>query len=73
MKATKLIPCLLAMAALPALASGTTAVPKRVGPVSYYGALHTSGGKIIGAKKQDLVPLNIKALEAGSDFIIKLT
>ena len=50
MKATKLIPCLLAMAALPALASGTTAVPKRVGPVSYYGALHTSGGKIIGAK-----------------------
>ena len=24
--------------------------PKKVGPVSYYGALHTQGNKIIGAK-----------------------
>ena len=26
------------------------ATPKKIGPVSYYGALHTSGNKIIGAK-----------------------
>lgn len=50
MKLKKLLPCLLAFAAIPALADATTASPRRVGPVSYYGALHTSGNKIIGAK-----------------------
>ena len=50
MKIKKFIPCLLALAAMPAFAAATDAVAKRVGPVSYYGALHTSGGKIIGAK-----------------------
>lgn len=50
MKLKKLLPCLLAFATLPAWADATTASPKRVGPVSYYGALHTSGNKIIGAK-----------------------
>ena len=50
MKLTKLIPCLLAFAALPAFAAAVNAVPMKVGPVSYYGAIHTSGGKIIGAK-----------------------
>ena len=50
MKIKKLIPCLLALAAVPALAAASTATPKRIGPVSYYGALHTDGGKIVGAK-----------------------
>lgn len=50
MKFTKLLPCLMALAAIPAFASASTAVAKKAGPVSYYGALHTSGGKIIGAK-----------------------
>lgn len=50
MKLTKLLPCLMAFAAMPALASGTTAEAKRVGPVSYYGALQSSGGQIMGAK-----------------------
>ena len=50
MKIKKFIPCLLALAAMPAFAAATDAVAKRVGPVSYYGALHTSGGKIVGAK-----------------------
>lgn len=50
MKLKALLPCLLAFVAIPAFASGTTAVPKKIGPVSYYGALHTSGGKIIGEK-----------------------
>ena len=50
MKLTKLIPCLLAFAALPAFAAAVDAVPKKIGPVSYYGAIHTSGGKLIGAK-----------------------
>lgn len=53
----KLLPCLLAFAVIPAFASGTTAVPKKIGPVSYYGALHTSGGKIIGAKNNQEVML----------------
>lgn len=35
--------------AIPCFADATTATAKKVGPVSYYGALHTSGGKIIGA------------------------
>ncbi len=50
MKIQKLLPCLLAFATLPVFAGGADAVPKKVGPVSYYGALHTSGSKIIGAK-----------------------
>ena len=50
MKLTKLLTGLLAFAAIPAFASAATATPKKVGPVSYYGALHTSGSKIIGAK-----------------------
>lgn len=50
MKLKKLIPCLLALTVAPALAAATDAVPKKVGPVSFYGAIHTSGGKIIGAK-----------------------
>ncbi len=50
MKMKKLLPCLMAFAAMPALAGGADAVAKRVGPVSYYGALGTSGGKIIGQK-----------------------
>ena len=53
MKIKKLIPSLLALAAMPALAAATDATPKRVGPVSYYGALHTSGGKIIGSKNNE--------------------
>ena len=53
MKATKLLPCLLAFAAIPAMAAAADATPKRIGPVSYYGALHTSGGKIIGAKNNE--------------------
>lgn len=50
MKIKKLLPCLMALAAMPAFADATSATPKKVGPVSYYGALHTSGGKIIGSK-----------------------
>ena len=53
MKIKKIIPCLLALAALPAFAAASNATPKRIGPVSYYGALHTSGGKIIGAKNNE--------------------
>ena len=53
MKATKLLPCLLAFAAIPAMAAAADATPKRIGPVSYYGALHTSGGKIIGSKNNE--------------------
>ena len=52
MKINKLLPCLMAFAAMPALAGGADAVAKRVGPVSYYGALHTDGGKIIGSKNK---------------------
>ena len=50
MKLQKLIPCLLALTVAPAFSAAVDAVPKKVGPVSYYGAIHTSGGKIIGAK-----------------------
>jgi len=50
MKIKKLIPCIMALAAIPAFADASTAIAKKAGPVSYYGALHTSGGKIIGAK-----------------------
>ena len=51
MKLTKLLTSLLAGAAISAFAAdASTAAPRKVGPVSYYGALHTSGNKIIGAK-----------------------
>ena len=50
MKLTKLLTGILACAAISAFADASTATPKKVGPVSYYGALHTSGNKIIGAK-----------------------
>ncbi|WP_290766705.1 cellulase family glycosylhydrolase [Fibrobacter sp. UBA4297] len=50
MKLTKLLTGILAGAAVSAFASAATATPKKVGPVSYYGALHTSGSKIIGEK-----------------------
>ena len=51
MKLTKLLTGFLACAAVSAFAAGAaTATPKKVGPVSYYGALHTSGNKIVGAK-----------------------
>lgn len=52
MNLKKILPCLLAFAAMPVLADAIDCTPKRVGPVSYYGALHTSGGKIIGAKNE---------------------
>ena len=57
MKLTKLLTGLLACAAIPAFASAATATPKKIGPVSYYGALHTSGSKIIGAKNNQQVML----------------
>ena len=50
MKLTKLLTGILAGAAISAFADASTAIPRKVGPVSYYGALHTSGNKIIGAK-----------------------
>ena len=51
MKLTKLLTSILACTAISAFAAGAaTATPKKVGPVSYYGALHTSGNKIVGAK-----------------------
>ena len=31
-------------------ADALDATPKKIGPVSYYGALHTQGNKIVGAK-----------------------
>lgn len=53
MKLKKLLPCLLAFAVVPALADALSTTPKRVGPVSHYGALHTSGSKIIGSKNNE--------------------
>lgn len=53
MKLKKLLACALAFSAIPAMAAAVDCTPKRVGPVSYYGALHTSGNKIIGAKNQE--------------------
>ncbi|SMG33256.1 cellulase family glycosylhydrolase [Fibrobacter sp. UWB13] len=51
MKLTKLLTGVLAGAAISAFAAdASTAIPRKAGPVSYYGALHTSGSKIIGAK-----------------------
>ena len=58
MKLTKLLTSLLACTAISAFAAdATTAIPKKAGPVSYYGALHTSGNKIIGAKNNQQVML----------------
>lgn len=58
MKLTKLLTSILACAAISAFAAdASTATPKKVGPVSYYGALHTSGNKIIGAKNNQQVML----------------
>ena len=50
MKLKNLLIGFLSFAVVPLFASASTAVPKKIGPVSYYGALHTSGNKIIGAK-----------------------
>lgn len=50
MKMRKLLPCLMALAAIPAFADATTAVAKKVGPVSHYGALGSANGKVIGTK-----------------------
>lgn len=51
MKLKKLIPFLLALAIAPScFADALSAKAQKVGPVSYYGALHTSGSKIIGEK-----------------------
>ncbi len=58
MKLTKLLTSILACTAISAFAAdAATATPKKVGPVSYYGALHTSGSKIIGAKNNQQVML----------------
>ena len=58
MKLTKLLTSILACAAISAFAAdASTAIPKKAGPVSYYGALHTSGNKIIGAKNNNQVML----------------
>ena len=58
MKLTKLLTGLLACAAISAFAADAPiATPKKAGPVSYYGALHTSGNKIIGAKNNNQVML----------------
>ncbi len=57
MKLTKLLTSILASAAISAFAADAIATPKKIGPVSYYGALHTSGNKIIGAKNNQQVML----------------
>jgi endoglucanase len=57
MKLTKLLTSILACAAISAFADASTAIPRKAGPVSYYGALHTSGNKIIGAKNNNQVML----------------
>lgn len=51
MKLKKLIPFFLTLAIVPcSFADALSAKAQKVGPVSYYGALHTSGSKIVGAK-----------------------
>ena len=50
MKIIRILTGVLAFAVASAFADAATATPKKVGPVSYYGALHTSGNKIIGEK-----------------------
>lgn len=54
---TILFSTLIALTSIPCFADATSAVAKRVGPVSYYGALHTSGSDIIGAKNNKPVML----------------
>ena len=53
----KLLLCLGLSVAIPAFAGALDCTPKRVGPVSIYGALHTSGNKIVGAKNDQQVML----------------
>lgn len=53
MKLTKLLACAMAFAAVPIMAAAVDCTPKRIGPVSYYGALHTNKEKIIGAKNNE--------------------
>ncbi|MCQ2060821.1 MAG: cellulase family glycosylhydrolase [Fibrobacter sp.] len=50
MKIFKIIAILGIFACTHSFADALNAKPLRVGPVSYYGALHTQGNKIIGAK-----------------------
>jgi len=50
MNIKKLLPCLLALTAIPAFADASTAVAKKLGPVSYYGALGSANGQVIGTK-----------------------
>ena len=53
----KLLLCLAMFVTAPTFAAAVDCTPKRVGPVSYYGALHTSGNKIIGEKNNQQVML----------------
>ncbi|MBO7412367.1 MAG: glycoside hydrolase family 5 protein [Fibrobacter sp.] len=53
MKMKNVLLSLAMLAAAPAFAGALDCTPKRVGPVSIYGALHTSGNKIIGAKNNE--------------------
>ena len=53
MKIKTLLSGMLALAVIPAFAAASNATPKRLGPVTYYGALHTDGGKIIGSKNKE--------------------
>lgn len=53
MKLKQAVSLLLAFAFIPCLADAQSAKPHKVGPVSYYGALHTSGSKIVGAKNNE--------------------
>lgn len=53
MKLKILLTSVLMFATANCFASATDATPLKVGPVSYYGALHTSGGKVIGAKNNE--------------------
>ena len=53
MNMKKVLLSLALLAAAPALAEAVDCTPKRVGPVSIYGALHTSGNKIVGEKNNE--------------------
>jgi len=53
MKMKKVLLSLAMLAAAPAFAGALDCTPKRVGPVSIYGALHTSGNKIVGEKNNE--------------------
>lgn len=52
MKILKVASCILAFCAATTFADALSASAKRVGPVSYYGALNTSGSSIIGSKNK---------------------